>query len=343
MAIGDKLPLLTIAPQKFAMLAYSMGQRVRYYRSYRCACKERNFNDDYYAFSSDNPKKDCPTCRGNGRIYKAYEDYSRILVSAIHNEKMRDRIGEGEIGDMLLTIPYYTWDKSSVPWHFVHNNIWDVIGEGDKVILLDVKQRIEDVIKREHDYRLRNIFIDSILDVRSWDKVLTEGLQFTLTDNNKIDFNDHPVKGKRLRLDLDVSKSLKQVGGGYIRDKYGNWNKLTMIDSLNHEFVLDFTEDYNTDQILHNEFVGFAETGQMEPGTIFLWGQITTVTNQTIDLNGQYTFYLDATSTSSERYAVQYLIQPTYIVYREIPMNRRQDAQLLPKRCILKKKDFIDP
>ena len=343
MPIGDKLPLLTIAPKKFAMFAYSLGQRVRYYRSFRCACQERSFDTDYVGYSSDNPKKACPTCRGNGRTYAPYEDYSRILISAIHNEKLRDRIGEGEIGDMLLTLPYYTWNKSSVPWSYDHNNVWDLIGEGDKIILLDVKQRIEDVIKREKDYRLRNIFIDSILDARSWDKVLTEGLQYTLTDNNMINFNDHPVKGKRLRLDLDVSKSLKQVGGGYIRDKYGKWNKLTMTDSQNNEFVLDFSEDYNTDQILHNEFVGFAETGEMAAGTVQLWGTVTTTTNQTINLIGQFTFYLDATSTSSEKYAIQYLIQPTYIVYKEIPMNRRQDAQLLPKRCILKKKDFIDP
>ncbi|MCK5611446.1 hypothetical protein KAR91_56775 [Candidatus Pacearchaeota archaeon] len=343
MPIGDKLGLLENAPKRFADLIFSMGQRIRYFRSYRCACKDKDYQEDYEGCSSDGSQKTCPKCRGNGRIYDPYEDYNKMGVSSVTNEKMRDRIGQVEIGDVVLTIPYYTWDKSSVPWQHVANNMWETIGEGDKIVLLDVKRRVEDIVQRERDYRTRHIFIESILDVRNYDKVLTENLHFTLVDNNKINFNDNPIKGKRLKLDLDVSKELKKVGGGYIRDKYDQPDKLTMIDSASQEFELLFKEDYNTDAIFHNEFVGYADTGQMAVGTVTLWGSVTTKTNQTITLNGQFSFYLDTPSKSTEKYSVQYLIQPTYIVYRDVGMNRKLDNQLLPKRVALKKKDFIDP
>ena len=316
MPFGETLELLEAAPHKFADMAWSMGQRVRYFHSQRCSCQTKTFAGDYLSYADKSPPRDCPTCHGTGRVYYDYVDYQKMLVSQINNQKMRDRIGEGEIGDMLLTVPYHYFNKSNTPYTYDYNPIWDTIGEGDKIILLDVKQRIEDIIQRERDYRLRNVFVDSILDVRSFDKVFTEGVEFVLDDYNKIDFHDLPIKGKKLRLELDCSKSLKAIGGGYIRDKYGRWNYLTMIDSTGAEFALSFTESHNPNQVVHSEFVGFAETGQIAVGWVGLWGQVTAINGFVINLTGQFKFYLAANSQNTERIAVQYLIQPQYVVFR---------------------------
>ncbi len=338
--LGFDLEILKNSPRKFAQLATSFGQQVRYFRSFKTPSEKRDFNDNYVGFSQDTHQHSGDS-GAQGRQYAAGVDFDRLLVSQIRNEKMRDKLGYGEIGDMLLTVPRHRFDGSVCPYVFEEIPIYDTIGEGDKVVLLNVKRRVEDVIQREKDYRLRDpIFVQSILDVRTINGIVPNA-NYALTDGNFVDFGDTPIKGKPININLDSNAELKKVGGAYIQDDSGNPDQLRMEDEDGNSFILSFKENVDKDHILHTNFVGhFEDSGKMKAGTIKLFGEFTTVTNVTIVFTGNVTFFLASTSVNEDIHTVQYLLQPSYIVFKDVGMDRIPDQVTLPKRFLLKKIDF---